>query len=204
MNKKIGIYSSIINLFAIIGFAVSMLIGFNSGSYFFSMLIAFSFVPMMCAYAYFSERKCKLAGYISAAFAAMYATIILLVYFAQLTTIRLNNLTEQAALLLDFQEFGLLFNYDLLGYALMALATFFAGLTIVVNSKTDKWLKYLLMIHGVFFISCLIVPMLGLFKADSQTGTDTALLGTALLEFWCGYFAPISILSFLHFSKCRE
>lgn len=198
MNRKIGMYSSIVNLVAIIGFAVSMLAGFEFGNYFSSMFIAFSFVQMMCSYAYFSGIKCKLAGYISAAFAVMYAIIILLVYFAQLTTVRLNDLTEQAAVLLDFKQFGLLFNYDLLGYALMALSTFFAGLTVEIRSKADKWLKYLLMIHGVFFISCMIVPMLGLFKADSS-GT-----GIILLEFWCGYFCPISIFSFLHFSKCGE
>lgn len=199
MNRKIGMFSCVINLISIIGFALSMLIGFNYGSYFCSMFIAFSFVIMMWAYAYFSEIKCKLSGYISAGFATVYATIILLVYFAQLTTVRLNDLTQQAVKLLDFQQFGLFFNYDLLGYALMALATFFAGLAINAHSKVDKWLKYLLIIHGAFFISCLIMPMLGLFKADSPSW-----IGVAVLEFWCLYFCPISILSFLHFSKCKE
>ncbi len=79
----------------------------------------------------------------------------------------MDNLTRQAATILDFQQFGLLFNYDMLGYALMALATFFSELTVNADLKTDKWLKYLLMMHGIFFVSCLIFPMLGLFKADS-------------------------------------
>lgn len=198
MNRKIGMYSSAVNLIAVICFAMSMLLGSNHGSYFSSMFIAFSFVPMMCAYAYFAEEKRKLAGYVSMIFAAMYATIILLVYFAQLTTVRLDDLTQQAALLLDFQRFGLLFNYDLLGYALMALSTFFAGLTVHSYTKADKWLKYLLLIHGVFFISCLIFPMLGLFREETP-----AWGGTAVLEFWCLYFCPVSILSFQRFSKCQ-
>lgn len=67
MNKKIGVYSSIVNLISVICFALSMLFSFNYGSYFSSMFIAFSFVPMMC---------------------------------------------------------GLLFNYDLPGYAVMSLAVF--------------------------------------------------------------------------------
>ena len=201
MNRKIGVFSSLINIGAVIGFALSMLLKFSFGNYFFSMFIALSFMPMMWAYAYYSENKYKLAGYISAGFASMYATIILLVYFAQLTTVRLDGLTLQAAALLDFQQFGLLFNYDLLGYALMALSTFFAGLTIRENLGADKWLKYLLMIHGVFFISCLIVPMLGLFKAGGAG--DPSWMGTAVLEFWCVYFIPISILSYLHFFKCE-
>jgi hypothetical protein len=199
MNRKIGMFSSASNLLAVIGFAVSMLIGSDFGSYFSSMFIAFSFVPMMCAYAYFSKEKSKLAGVTAVGFAAMYAAIILLVYFAQLTTVRFGGLTEQAAVILDFKQFGLLFNYDLLGYALMALATFFAGLTLEAVSKADKWLKGLLLVHGIFFFSCLIVPMLGLFQADGEEG-----IGIALLEFWCVYFMPIGILSFLHFSKYEK
>lgn len=192
-------YCSVVNFIAVICFALSMLLGFDNGSYFSSMFIAFSFVPMICGYAYFSEKNAKLAGYVSVAFAAIYTAIILLVYFAQLTTVRLNDLTQQAAVLLDFQQCGLLFHYDLLGYAVMSLAAFFAGLTIKPQTKTDRWLKYLLMVHGVFFISCLIMPMLGIFKADSP-----AWIGVAVLEFWCFYFCPVSILSFLHFSHCRE
>lgn len=199
MNKKIGVYGSIANFIAVICFALSMLFGFNYGSYFSSMFIAFSFVLMMCSYAYFAEKEVKSAGYVSTAFSTIYTAIILLVYFAQLTTVRSNDLTRQAAVLLDFQQCGLLFNYDLLGYGVMSLATFFAGLTIKPQSKIDKWLKYLLMVHGLFFISCLTIPMLGVFKTDSPTW-----IGIAILEFWCLYFCPISILSFLHFSNCKE
>lgn len=199
MNKKIGVYSSAVNFIAVACFALSMLFGFNYGSYFSSMFIAFSFVLMMCGYAYFAEKEVKLAGCVSAAFSAIYTAIILLVYFAQLTTVRLNDLTQQAAVLLDFQQCGLLFNYDLLGYGVMSLAALFAGLTIQSQTKMDKGLKYLLMVHGVFFISCLIIPMLGVFKADSPTW-----IGIAVLEFWCLYFCPISILSFLHFSNHKE
>ena len=199
MNKKIGMCSSAVNLIAVICFAVSMLFEFDFGSYFSSMFIAFTFVIMMCGYAYFSKKQYKLAGYVSVAFAVIYAAIILLVYFTQLTTVRLSELTQQTIELLDFHKMSLMFNYDLLGYGLMALATFFAGLTIGWQTKIEKWLKSLLMIHGVFFISCLLFPMLGLFKADSPTW-----IGIAVLEFWCLYFCPISILSFLYFANCKE
>ena len=199
MNKKIGVYGSVVNFIAVICFALSMLFGFDYGSYFSSMFIAFSFVLMMCGYAYFADKESKLAGYVSVAFSVIYTVIILLVYFAQLTTVRLNELTQQAAVLLDFQQCGLMFNYDLLGYAAMSVATFFAGLTITPITKADRWLKHLLMIHGVFFISCLIAPILGLFKANSPAWVDVA-----VLEFWCLYFLPISTLSFLHFSKCKK
>ena len=199
MNKKIGMYGSAVNFISVLCFALSMLFGFDYGSYFASIFIAFSFVLMMCGYAYFSEKEVKLSGYVSVAFAAIYTAIILLVYFAQLTTVRLNDLTQQATALLDFQQCGLLFNYDLLGYAVMSFAAFFAGLAVNQQTKADRFLKYLLMVHGVFFISCLFFPMLGVFEADSP-----AWIGVAVLEFWCIYFCPIGILSCLHFINLRE
>lgn len=195
MNKKIGIYSSVINVISVIGFALSMLIGTNFGSYFSSMFISFSFMPMMCAFCFFASEDVKLSGYIAIGFAVMYATIISLVYFAQLTTVHTGGLTEQAYNILTFGQFGLFFNYDMLGYSLMALATFFAGLTIKIESKADKWLKALLLIHGLFFLSCFFIPMVGLFTPDM----NAAWIGTAILEFWCAYFIPVGILSSLYF-----
>lgn len=199
MNKKISMIASLVNVIAIISFALSMLLGINFGSYLSSIFIAFSFLPMICAYAFYSDKEKRLAGIIAVGFAAIYATFISLVYFAQMTTVRTGGLTTQANSLLDFQQFGLFFNYDIFGYSLMALSTFFAGLAVSVKSKADKWLKALLLIHGVFFITCFILPMLGLFTTD-MVGAEW--IGTAVLEFWCAYFTPISLLSFWHFSKC--
>lgn len=34
---------------------------------------------------------------------------------------------------------------------MMALSTFFMGLAMKAENKKDKWLKYLMMIHGIFF-----------------------------------------------------
>jgi hypothetical protein len=141
MNKKIGVYGSVVNFIAVICFAISMLFGFDYGSYLSSMFIAFSFVLMMCGYAYFAEKGAKLASYVSVAFSAIYAVIVLLVYFTQLTTVRLNELTQQAALLLDFQQCGLMFNYDLLGYAAMSVATFFCRTDDNINNKSRPMVK---------------------------------------------------------------
>lgn len=199
MNRKIGMVGSAVNLAAVVCFAGSMLLGFEGGSYFFSMFIAFGFVAMMGGYAYFSQERRRVAGSLAMAFAAVYATIVLLVYFAQLTAVRQGGLTEQAAQILDFRQCGLLFCYDLLGYALMALATFFAGLTVEPRTRADKWLKYLLLVHGVFFVSCLVCPMLGIFQVESP-----AWIGVAVLEFWCVYFCPVGALSFLYFRRAGK
>lgn len=199
MNRRIGAVCSLLDLISVLGFAVSMPFGADFGSYFCSMFIALGFVGMMCAFLHASPPERRVAGYVAVAFSAVYAAVILLVYFAQLTTVRFGGLTEQVRALLDFRQMGLFFSFDLLGYALMALATFFAGLTICPESRADKWLRALLLIHGVFFISCLLMPMLGVFRADSP-----AWIGVAVLEFWCAYFAPVSVLSFLFFRRKQD
>ena len=73
MNRKIGMYSAAVNAASVLAFAVFMLAGFTHGCYFASMFIAFSFVPMMCAYAGAAAEERKTAGYTAAAFSAAYA-----------------------------------------------------------------------------------------------------------------------------------
>jgi multidrug efflux pump subunit AcrB len=171
------------------------------GNYLASMLIAFSFVPMICAFAAKGKTETKAAGNTAIAFAGMYAVVILLVYFTQVTTVRLEVLNEQAKSLIDYTSMGLFFSFDLLGYCLMALSTFFTGMTIKIKRKSDKVLKWFLIIHGVFAIGCFIVPILGVFSSDMQ-GADW--IGTAILEFWCVYFVPVGVLSFVHFKKDKS
>ena len=82
---------------------------------------------------------------------------------------------------------------------MMAVSTFFVGLSIQVDGAADKWLKYLLMIHGVFFIGCFIMPMTGEFSnmASGESGKG----GTIALLIWCIYFLPIGVLAYKHFSR---
>lgn len=61
MNRKIGIIASCVNVVAVVFFALSMLFRFNFGSYFLSMFIAFSFVVVMCSYAFYAENRRKVA-----------------------------------------------------------------------------------------------------------------------------------------------
>lgn len=190
--------SSLINVIAVFSFAICMLMGQTIGSYVSSMLIAFSFIPMACAYVYRSKEQVRVAAYVGLCFAIIYVTVILLVYFAQVTTVRDGGLSSSALQLLDFQQFGLFFNYDLLGYALLSLSTFFIGLSISVTSRIDQWLKWLLLIHGLFALPCLILPMLNLYSTTMQ-GADW--IGVMILEFWCFYFIPVDCLSCLHIYK---
>jgi hypothetical protein len=55
------------------------------------------------------------------------------------------------------------------------------------------------MIHGVFFLSCFVLPMTGMFSGMADGGAGNG--GTIALLCWCAYFLPIGILSWLHFRK---
>ena len=129
----------------------------------------------------------------------IYAVMILLVYFAQTTAVRLDSLDEQAMKILDYSRGGLYFSYDLLGYGMMALSTFFVGLAIEAKNKADHWLKCLMIIHGIFFFGCFIMPMTGVFS--SMSNAENSIGGVVALEFWCAYFIPVGVLSMIHFRK---
>ncbi|MBR4539850.1 MAG: hypothetical protein IKO52_13555 [Clostridia bacterium] len=163
------------------------------------MFLPMGYIMMAAGLRHESQADRRVAADIGMIFSAVYAVLILLVYFAQTTSVRLENLNEQAQSILDFKRGGLIFNYDLLGYGMMALSTFFIGLSMKAEGKTDKWLKALMMIHGVFFIGCFIMPMTGMFlgMADGETSNG----GVIALIVWCVYFLPIGILSYKHFSN---
>jgi hypothetical protein len=205
MNRKLGMISSVVTLAAVLVFALAMLLGSNFLSYFSCLFIAFGFAPMIGAFLSMSSRHRTGMGYTAALFAAVYAVLIMLVYFAQLTTVRLSPLSPEAAAILNYQKFGLFFSYDLLGYGFMALSTFFIAFTVNVKTRADKALKILLLIHGVFFIMCLIMPILGVFSPENAPGPVGGVdIGVLILEFWCAYFTPVCILSFLHFRKSQQ
>lgn len=198
MNNKIGMIGSLANVFTVILFAIFMLISFDFGSYFVSMFIAISFILMIASFEEECSDENKVAGKVALTFAGVYATLILIVYFTQCTTVMNEQLTNDALKILDYKYMGLLFNIDLLGYGIMALSTFFIGLTVNIKNKKDKILKLLLLIHGIFFISCLIMPITGIFTNVDGT---TSIGGIIALEVWCLYFLPIGILSYLHFKE---
>ena len=199
MNRLIPKIGAAIVTLTVFLFAVFMTVDFPFGSYLVCMFLPIGYIMTAVGFHHESTEEKRVSATIGMVFSAIYAVLIFLVYFAQTTTVRLEDINEQAIKILDYQRGGLLFNYDLLGYGMMALSTFFIGLSMKSESKSDKWLKYLMMIHGIFFVGCFIMPMTGVFtsmaKGDNGNG------GTIALLFWCAYFIPIGILSYRHFGK---
>ena len=196
MIPKVG--SAVVTLTVVL-FAVFLVINLPMGYYFVCMILPIGFIMLTAGLHNECEGERQVAANIGLIFPAVYATLIMLVYFAQLTTVKNEQLNEQAANLLEFGKFGLIFNYDLLGYGVMALSTFFTGLSMKLKNRTDKWLRALLMIHGVFYFSCTFMPITGMFV--KMPSDNDGMVGRLALVAWCIYFMPIGILSFKHFRK---
>ena len=171
MDKRIGQIGAGLVSLCVVGFALGMLVNQMIVCYLTSIGIAWGLTMMNAAFLRFSRADAKTAAVCAIAFGAMYALCNTMVYFIQVSTVQNTELTGVALRLLDYRQFGMMFDLDLLGYCLMAVSTFFAGLTIVVQDKADRWLKVLLLLHGIFAIGCFILPLLGLFNSEMQ-GAD--------------------------------
>ena len=199
LNKMIPKVGSTVVTVTVFLFAIFEIINFSMGSFFVCLILPIGFIMMTAGLHNECESDRIVASNIGLTLAAVYSTLIMLVYFAQLTTVNNEQLTEQAEKLLSMGKAGLIFNYDMLGYGVMALSTFFTGLSMKPKNKTDKWLRALLMIHGVFYFSCTFMPMTGMFIKMSSGGDGIG--GRLALVAWCIYFLPVGILSFIHFRK---
>lgn len=201
MNRTIPQIGAAVVTITVFLFAICLIANLPFGSYLVCMFLSLGYIMMAVGFQYESCEERKVSANVGVAFAVIYVVMILLVYYAQTTSVRLGGLNEQAIRILDFQRGGLLFNYDLLGYGMMALSTFFIGLSIEPDSKVDKWLKYLMILHGVFFIGCFIMPMTGIFTSmeNGEVGNG----GTIALLGWCVYFLPVGILACKHFQKTQ-
>ena len=198
MDRNISLTGAALNLAGVLGFAAAMLflpVGF---SYFFSILIPLGLVLMLAGFARTAPVGHTVAGSCALVFGGMYALCNTIVYFVQLSVVATTPLGAQAAALLDFQQFGMFFSLDLLGYGLMALSTFFAGLALVPTLREEKVLRWLLLAHGAFAPPCFILPALGIFST-SMSGANW--IGTVLLEVWCLYFLPVGLLSLRYFAR---
>ena len=203
MNKTVAKAGSAVVTVTVFLFALFLIVNYSLGSYFVCLILPVGFIMMTAGLHNECEGDRKVAANIGLILAAVYGTFIMLVYYTQLTTVNNELLNEQALKLLKFNNLGLIFNFDLLGYGVMALSTFFTGLSIKPENRADKWLRALMMIHGVFYLSCTFMPMTGMFSKMANPDGD-GLGGRLALIAWCVYFLPVGILAFLHFGREKK
>ncbi len=206
MNKRLGQIGALITGAAVAAFLVSMILGVFMPTIYFScfssMFIAIGYVIFTVALAGANhDLQRRAVSYAAVAFGVIYTVLVLLVYYAQCTTLRLNpSLSAETLSLISYGQAGsLFFNYDLLGYGFMGLSTFFAGFVIKPVSGKARVLRWMLWLHGAFFPICFIMPMLPVF-----TGGGDSSYGTYLLLGWCAYFLPLCLLANDYFRRPED
>lgn len=199
---KIGYWSSVsVTIFVVI-FGICNILGFFGFetlyySFVSSFFIAPSFICLIIANFYYAEPEKKIWGLMALSFSIIYAVVVMIVYFMQVTYVNINSatLTEEILSVINFKPGSAFFALDLLGYAFMSLATFFAGLIFDSKQNITKWIKRLFVFHGIFFIPCLVLPTIDFSQAGAGSLSDSInIMGAAGYIFWCLYFSTLSIL----------
>jgi hypothetical protein len=203
-NERFGFYAAWAAAIATALFALFMLIPDKRTSdilpYGASMFISLGYLCLTCAFASTARPERKAVAYAGIGWAAVYAAYINLVYYTQLTTVLHGTASEGVLQAIVYRPGSWFFNMDLFGYGIMCLSSFFVALSIAVETKADKWLRTLLLLHGVFAIGCVVLPVLNVLGPEQNAEAGNQ-IGTIALVFWCIYFIPIMVLAAGYFKK---
>lgn len=193
--QRIGFISAITAMLMTIIFALALIIGFwapifsNILSYIVCFILAPAFVIMTISIHYSAPTEKKIFSSIGIAFAIIYAVFILVTYYTQLAfAFNPPNVPPEILQMFDYAETASwIFVVDMLGYSFMALSTLFIAFVFEKNGY-EKWLRVIFIIHGIFFVSTLIMPLIPL-GASSE---ESYLYGSIALIVWCLIFIPLS------------
>ena len=110
-NRAVGIIGSAVCSVSVLCFAVSMIVGIFVNTLFLScfasMFIALGFMLFMCAVSGSNKDNEKRAcGNVSLVCAAIYVTLIFLVYFAECTTVNLSPRLDEKILSIKTEKHG--------------------------------------------------------------------------------------------------
>jgi hypothetical protein len=123
-----------------------------------SLLLGLAFVGLIVSVHHYAGASVRIWSHVAVAFAIMYATLISIVYYTQLTFVmpRLARGDVEGIELLIFEPFdSFLYAVDLYGYSLMSLSMLFAA-AVFRSRGIERWTRWALVANG-----CLI-PFLAL------------------------------------------
>ena len=125
-----------------------------------AMLLAPMFVVLVvCLYQYAAPGR-KLYGLIALAFALMYAAMISIDYFVQLSVIQpslLKGETEGLALFTQYNPHGIFIALEDLAYLMLSGAFFFLGWVFEGNNRLEGTLRWLLRVSGIVTVAAFVV-----------------------------------------------
>jgi hypothetical protein len=197
--KKLGVCSSIFSAFFTFFFGLFVL--FNNQVIYFTLvlLLSLSVILMVIAMEAFISQGKKVFANCAIAFSIMYAVLVDIVYYTQISVVRMGTLSnEQLTIVSDFP--GTVFFYlDMLGYCFLCMATLFIAFSV---NRSYRLLRVFLFIHSSLVIPTFLLPFLPFtFNTNKTSGN---LSGALILILWCMIFTPVCLLMTKYFLKQKN
>ena len=131
-----------------------------------SFFLAFSYLILAVSIHNFVPQHRKIFSHVGLVLAILYAALIIIVYYVQLTFVIPNlirNTVEEISVFIFIPFNSFLFALDVLGYGIMNLSTLFFAFAFE-KTGPEKWIRYFLIMNGVLFptnlFSMLFPPLL--------------------------------------------
>jgi hypothetical protein len=176
-------------------FVIAVILNWEMTAYVSSMGIAVFYLALTVAN---ETHSSGLYARLATVLASIYATLVLAVYYVQLSYLRLGSPGPEATHMLSYQHAGsALFAVDLLGYGLMSLSIVCLG-----KSIQEKVLQRLLVGLGLFGAPCIVVPLLPFFYDSSKESSDAT--GVIALTVWGVLFFPVMILAGRYYRQIEK
>ncbi len=125
-----------------------------------SLFLGVAFVVLMVSVHYYASEERKIWSHIGLVFATIYAVLISINYYVQLTFVvprllqgDVDSVSLQPFLFVPFDSF--LYSVDILGYSFMSLATLFAAFAFA-GSGVERTVRWFMIANG------LVLPFLAL------------------------------------------
>ncbi len=228
-TSRLGYWSGGLVVIWVALFGLSMILGLlgrSSGQLPFlaGFLLAPSFIGMMAAIHQQAPAPKRIWSLLGMAFAVVYAVLVDIVYYVQLTVTKIGvggplnavpGVTAApaagASSAIGLQQFiytpgTAIFALDMLGYACMCLATWAAAYSFTGRDNVSTWIRRLFIIHGVLVFPTILAPVLMAGTGANGTtisGVTTSgagdKLGYVVLLFWCAIFIPLTLTVMRYF-----
>jgi hypothetical protein len=197
---RLGYWSALLTVVWVLLFTLSLVIGLMGPStamfsYLVCLLLAPSFVVMMAGIHYQAPAEKRIWSHLGLTFAEIYAVLIVIVYYVQLTAVR--NGSAEALRPFTYAPGTVWFALDMLGYVFMCLATWFAAPVFNGADRLSRWIRGFFILHGILAISTFLVPVFMKENPGAPAGNG----GVYALLAWCVIYVPLALLVARYFGR---
>jgi hypothetical protein len=150
----LGIVGSTVLTISVFLFGGSLLIkGADQISYISSIMIAPSFLIVLCCILFVKNEQKRLWIVLSIVFGIIYAVYCMVNYYLQLTFVRVNDmmLNEEIIKAFRFVPGSALFAQDMLGYSFLCISCLFL-FPAFKDGVLEKYIRIGLIINGIMFL----------------------------------------------------